>query len=144
MWRVSGLRHNMCHDNDTTASRPKKRSSTRATVSNRYVCNTSSGLIKLIFIVALEQRLSSEGLEDTGEDDFIRFPDETNNFPDQSFPDLVNAYSQDGFEKEAPNSSSTNGFGVDVVFSQPGSTMTIPLAGLSPISFISDLMRSDL
>ena len=95
-------------------------------------------------IVALEQRLSSEGLEDTGEDEFIRFPDETNTFPDQSFPDLVPAYSQDGIEIEGSNSSSTNGFGVDIVFSQPGSTMTLPLAGLSPINFISDLMRSDL
>ncbi|KZM22332.1 DNA binding [Ascochyta rabiei] len=99
---------------------------------------------KVIYALALEQRLSSEGLEDTGEDELIRFPDETNTFPDHSFPDLVPAYSQDSFEKEGSNSSSSNGFGVDIVFSQPGSTMTMPLTGLSPISFINDLTRSDL
>ncbi|KAF2996707.1 hypothetical protein E8E13_005551 [Curvularia kusanoi] len=98
-------------------------------------------------IIALERRLSSEGIEDTGEEEFIRFPDETDTFSglnQQNFPDIVAPGSRDGLEPEGSNSSGSNGCSVDFVFSQPISNMALPLTGLSSINFISDLMRSDL
>jgi hypothetical protein len=91
--------------------------------------------------------LSSEGIEETGEDEFMRFPDESDPFPtlgQQSFSDLITPGSRDGFEQDGSNSSSSNGCGVDFVFSQPISGMALPLTGLSSVDFISDLMRSDL
>ena len=77
----------------------------------------------------------------------MRFPDESDTFPglgQQSFSDLITPGSRDGFEQDGSNSSSSNGCGVDFVFSQPISGMALPLTGLSSVDFISDLMRSDL
>jgi hypothetical protein len=77
----------------------------------------------------------------------MKFPDESNPFPtlgQAAFTDLITQESRDAFEQDGSNSSSSNGCGVDFVFSQPISGMALPLTGLSSVDFISDMMRSDL
>lgn len=103
-----------------------------------------------MFLVALERRLSSDKISEevgTGEDELIRLPEEIDTSATsglQAFSDLGSQDARDCFESEVSNNDPANGFDVDVALAQFGSSLVLPITGLSPVNFISDLMRSDL
>jgi hypothetical protein len=92
--------------------------------------------------------LSGDGTsEDTGEEEFTQLPGETDIFAaseQQLFSELIPQDARDFFEKEASSSDLTNNLEVDMTFSQLNSSMAFPSAGISPVEFISEPMRSDL
>jgi hypothetical protein len=110
-----------------------------------------------VFIVALERRLSSDGIsDDTGEDGSIRpldevqslrLPDEIDTFANsgqRSFSDLLPQDARYCFESDSSNSDLANNFEVDIALSQLSSSLVLPVTELSPVNFICDLMRSEL
>jgi hypothetical protein len=62
----------------------------------------------------------------------------------RSFSDLIPQDARYCFESDSSNSDLANGFEADIALSQLSSSLVLPITGLSPVNFISDLMRSDL
>lgn len=81
------------------------------------------------------------------EDQSIRRPEEFDAFAHmrhRSFSELIPQDARYCFESDSSNSDLANGFEADMALSQLSSSLVLPITGLSPVNFISELMRSDL